>query len=294
MKILLVSGFLGAGKTTFIKEMAKNINLEFVVLENEYADIGIDGDFLDEKNLNVWEMSEGCICCSMKGDFKSSIKRIYSEINPEYLIIEPTGVGMLSSIVENIREIDNNDIEILNPLTLIDVTSFNEYLETFNNFFIDSLKNTGKVILTKLENYNPFDIENIKDEILKINSDLEIITDDYRTFPKEWFGEILNKNIDNKIIDKNFSLKTHINLRTFSKENVNLKTMDELGLLLNRLVNGDFGKIYRAKGIVKIDGYWGKFNLVYKNFEMEPVTDAKGTKIVIIGNNLDVDNLKDI
>ena len=294
MKILLVSGFLGAGKTTFIKEMAKNINLEFVVLENEYADIGIDGDFLDEKNLNVWEMSEGCICCSMKGDFKSSIKRIYSEINPEYLIIEPTGVGMLSSIVENIREIDNNDIEILNPLTLIDVTSFNEYLETFNNFFIDNLKNTGKVILTKLENYNPFDIENIKDEILKINSDLEIITDDYRTFPKEWFGEILNKNIDNKIIDKNFSLKTHINLRTFSKENVNLKTMDELGLLLNRLVNGDFGKIYRAKGIVKVDGYWGKFNLVYKNFEMEPVTDAKGTKIVIIGNNLDVDNLKDI
>ena len=294
MKILLVSGFLGAGKTTFIKEMAKNINLEFVVLENEYADIGIDGDFLDEKNLNVWEMSEGCICCSMKGDFKSSIKRIYSEINPEYLIIEPTGVGMLSSIVENIREIDNNDIEILNPLTLIDVTSFNEYLETFNNFFIDSLKNTGKVILTKLENYNPFDIENIKDEILKINSDLEIITDDYRTFPKEWFGEILNKNIDNKIIDKNFSLKTHINLRTFSKENVNLKTMDELGLVLNRLINGDFGKIYRAKGIVKVDGYWGKFNLVYKNFEMKPITDAKGTKIVVIGNNLDVENLKDI
>ena len=294
MKILLVSGFLGAGKTTFIKEMAKNINLEFVVLENEYADIGIDGDFLDEKNLNVWEMSEGCICCSMKGDFKSSIKRIYSEINPEYLIIEPTGVGMLSSIVENIREIDNNDIEILNPLTLIDVTSFNEYLETFNNFFIDNLKNTGKVILTKLENYNPFDIENIKDEILKINSDLEIITDDYRTFQKEWFGEILNKNIDNKIIDKNFSLKTHINLRTFSKENGKLKTMDELGLLLNRLINGDFGKIYRAKGIVKVDGYWGKFNLVYKNFEMEPVTNAKETKIVIIGNNLDVENLKDI
>ena len=294
MKILLVSGFLGAGKTTFIKEMAKNINLEFVVLENEYADIGIDGDFLDEKNLNVWEMSEGCICCSMKGDFKSSIKKIYSEINPEYLVIEPTGVGMLSSIIENIREINNNDIEILSPLTLIDITSFNEYLETFNNFFIDNLKNTGKVILTKLENYNPFDIENIKNEISKINNNLEIITDDYRTFSKEWFGEILNKNIDNKIIDKNFSLKTHINLRTFSKENINLKTMDELGLLLNRLVNGDFGKVYRAKGIIKIDGYWGKFNLVYKNFEMEAIENAKITKIVVIGNNLDIENLENI
>ena len=294
MKILLVSGFLGAGKTTFIKELAKNINLEFVVLENEYADIGVDKDFLDEKNLNVWEMSEGCICCSMKGDFKSSIKRIYSEINPEYLVIEPTGVGMLSSIIENIREINNDDIEILSPLTLIDITSFKEYLETFNNFFIDNLKNTGKVILTKLENFNSFDIKNIKREISKINSNLEIVIDDYRTFPKEWFGEILNKNIDNKIIDKDFSLKTHINLRTFSKENINLKTMDELGLLLNKLVNGDFGKIYRAKGIVKVDGYWGKFNLVYKNFEMEPITDAKGTKIVIIGNNLDIENLKKV
>ena len=294
MKILLVSGFLGAGKTTFIKELAKNINLEFVVLENEYADIGVDKDFLDEKNLNVWEMSEGCICCSMKGDFKSSIKRIYSEINPEYLVVEPTGVGMLSSIIENIREINNNDIEILSPMTLIDITSFSEYLETFNSFFTDNLKNTGKVILTKLENSNYFEIENIKNEILKINNNLEIITDDYRNFQKEWFGEILNKSIDNKIIDKNFSLKTHINLRTFSKENVNLKTMDELGLLLNRLVNGDFGKIYRAKGIVKIDGYWGKFNLVYKNFEMEPIIDAKGTKIVIIGNNLDIENLKNI
>lgn len=294
MKILLVSGFLGAGKTTFIKELAKNINLEFVVLENEYADIGVDKDFLDEKNLNVWEMSEGCICCSMKGDFESSIKRIYSEINPEYLVVEPTGVGMLSSIIENIREINNNDIEILSPITLIDITSFSEYLETFNNFFTDNLKNTGKVILTKLENSNHFEIENIKNEILKINNNLEIITDDYRNFHKEWFADLLNKSIDNKIIDKNFSLKTHINLRTFSKENVNLKTMDELGLLLNRLVNGNFGKIYRAKGIVKIDGYWGKFNLVYKNFEMEPISDAKTTKIVIIGNNLDIENLKNI
>ena len=294
MKILLVSGFLGAGKTTFIKELAKDINLEFVVLENEYADIGVDKDFLDEKNLNVWEMSEGCICCSMKGNFKSSIKKIYSEINPEYLVVEPTGIGMLSSIIENIREINNNDIEILSPLTLIDITSFNEYLETFNNFFIDNLKNTGKVMLTKLENSNHFEIENIKNEILRINNNLEIITTDYRNFPKEWFANLLNKSIDNKVIDKNFSLKKHINLKTFSKENVNLKTMDELGLFLNKLVNGDFGKIYRAKGIVKIDGYWGKFNLVYKNFEMEPITDAKETKIVIIGNNLDIENLKNI
>ena len=294
MKILLVSGFLGAGKTTFIKEMAKNINLEFVVLENEYADIGVDKDFLDEKNLDVWEMSEGCICCSMKGDFKSSIKRIYSEINPEYLLIEPTGLGMLSSIIENIKELNNKDIEILRPISLIDVTSFDEYLESFNNFFLDNLKNTGKVILTKLESLDSLEIENIKNRILELNADLEIETNDYRNFPKEWFAELLNRNLENKVIDKNFSMGTHINLRTFSKENINLKTMDELGLLLNRLVNGDFGKVYRAKGIIKSDGYWGKFNLVYKNFEMEAIEKAEITKIVVIGNNLDIENLENI
>ena len=281
MKILLISGFLGAGKTTFIKEMAKNINLEFVVLENEYADIGVDKDFLDEKNLDVWEMSEG-------------IKRIYSEINPEYLLIEPTGLGMLSSIIENIKELNNEDIEILRPISLIDVTSFDEYLESFNNFFLDNLKNTGKVILTKLESISPIEVENIKNRILELNANLEIETNDYRNFSKEWFAKLLNRNLENKVIDKNFSMGTHINLRTFSKENINLKTMDELGLLLNRLVNGDFGKVYRAKGIIKIDSYWGKFNLVYKNFEMEAIEKAEVTKIVVIGNNLDIENLKNI
>jgi len=134
MKILLVSGFLGAGKTTFIKEMAKNINLEFVVLENEYADIGVDKDFLNEKNLDVWEMSEGCICCSMKGDFKSSIKRIYSEINPEYLLIEPTGLGMLSSIIENIKELNNKDlIEDLRLLAIESSYITGEILERTRN-----------------------------------------------------------------------------------------------------------------------------------------------------------------
>ena len=230
MKILLVTGFLGAGKTTFIKELAKNINLEFVVLENEYADVGVDGDFLDEKNLEIYEMSEGCICCSMKGDFKSSIKKIYNEINPEYLLVEPTGVGMLSSIIENIKELDINEIEILAPITLIDISSYEEYLESFENL----------------------------------------------------------------IIDKNFSMNTHINLRTFSKEEVNIKTMDELGKFLDGLVKGDYGKVYRAKGIVKIEGFWGKFNLVHKSFDMEPMPDAKGTKLVVIGNNLDVATLKNI
>lgn len=294
MKILLVTGFLGAGKTTFIKELAKNINLEFVVLENEYADVGVDGDFLDEKNLEIYEMSEGCICCSMKGDFKSSIKKIYNEINPEYLLVEPTGVGMLSSIIENIKELDINEIEILAPITLIDISSYEEYLESFENFFIDNLKNTSNIIFTRINEIPENKIKEIENKILNINREIKIYAKDYRFFSKEWFADFLNKNFENKIIDKNFSMNTHINLRTFSKEEVNIKTMDELGKFLDGLVKGDYGKVYRAKGIVKIEGFWGKFNLVHKSFDMEPMPDAKGTKLVVIGNNLDVATLKNI
>lgn len=292
MKILIVSGFLGAGKTTFIKYLAKSINMEFVVLENEYADIGIDKDFLDEKNLNVWEMSEGCICCSMMGDFKSSIKAIYQQINPEYLLIEPTGLGMLSSIIRNIQSIKDCDITLLAPITMIDVTCFDEYLENFKDYFEDNFSCTGKILFTKTELIPLIEKEKIKKNILKVNSTLKILEEDYRKLQKEWLGEIFNTNIENKKIIPNFKFYNHINLKTFSQTNVKIKNMDKLGLFLHKVVNGDFGKVYRAKGIVEIEQQWGKFNIVHKNFEMEACLPAEESKIVIIGNNLDVESLK--
>lgn len=292
MKILIISGFLGAGKTTFIKHIAKNINMEFVVLENEYADVGLDKDFLDEKNLNVWEMSEGCICCSMTGDFKTSIKNIYTQINPEFLLIEPTGVGMLSSIIKNIQAIKDCDISLLNPITMIDASCFDEYLSNFKDFFEDNILNTGKIILTKLKNCSRFEIEKIKENILNINPNSKIISDDYRNLSQNFLEEIFNTNIENKEIQANFKIASHINLKTFSKTNFNINTMDKLGLFLHKIINGDFGKVYRAKGIVKIDGQWGKFNIVHKNFEMEACSENNETKLVIIGNNLAVNDIE--
>lgn len=292
MKVLIVSGFLGAGKTTFIKYLAKKINLEFVVLENEYADVGVDKDFLDEENLKVWEMSEGCICCSMTGDFKKSIRTIYSQINPEYVLIEPTGIGMLSSIIKNIREIDNCDITLLNPISLVDVSSFDEYLENFEDYFKDNINNTGKILLTRLENISDFQKEEIKNKILAIREDVEIIDKDYRILGNSFLEEIFNTNIDKKEIISNFNMENHINLKTFSQTNVNIDNMDKLGIFLDRILKGDFGKVYRAKGLLKIEGQFGKFNLVHKNFEMEACQAFEETKLIIIGNNLDIEAIE--
>ncbi|WP_022819696.1 CobW family GTP-binding protein [Fusobacterium russii] len=292
MKVLITSGFLGAGKTTFIKHIAKNINMEFVVLENEYADVGIDKDFLDEANLNIWEMSEGCICCSMTGDFKNSIKKIYEQIEPEYLLIEPTGIGMLSSIIKNIQSIKDCKIKLLNPITMLDISCFDEYFENFKDYFIDNIKNTGKILLTKLENFGIDYIENIKKKILKINPNADIVSDDYRLLSNEFLSNIFNTDIQKIKIESNFKISNHVNLKTFSCKNINLTDMDKLGLFLHKIISGDFGKVYRAKGFVKIQGQWGKFNIVHKNFEMEACSSVTESKIIVIGNNLDTKNIE--
>ncbi len=110
MKILIVSGFLGAGKTTFIKRLARNVDQRFAILENEYGAAGIDGARLGQNRQgtqkNVWEMTEQCICCIGKKDFAASVLTIANVVDPEYLIVEPTGVGSLARIIENLRQIE--------------------------------------------------------------------------------------------------------------------------------------------------------------------------------------------
>ena len=158
MKILVISGFLGAGKTTFIKELAKRTKQDFAVMENEYGAVGVDGGLLSEENedsdvpLNIWELTEGCICCTRKSDFATSILTIANTIDPEYLIVEPTGVGMLSKIIENIKMIQYERISLLSPITILDGAHFEEMLDKFPETCRDQIQAAGLVVISKKEN----------------------------------------------------------------------------------------------------------------------------------------------
>ena len=127
MKILIISGFLGAGKTTFIKEMVKRCKGEFAILENEYSSLDIDSakltDNADKSKINIWEMTEGCICCSTKGDFATSVLTIANALDPEYLVVEPSGVGMLGNVIDNIKQIEYERIGLLAPITIVGIIS---------------------------------------------------------------------------------------------------------------------------------------------------------------------------
>lgn len=128
MKILIVSGFLGAGKTTFIKALAKHTGKEFAILENEYGAAGIDKDRLETElasgTVNIWEMTEGCICCSAKGDFACLSSPSLMPLTRSTWSSSPPGVGKLGNIVENLKQIEYDRITLLAPVTVVDIHSY--------------------------------------------------------------------------------------------------------------------------------------------------------------------------
>ena len=175
MNIFVISGFLGAGKTTFIKTLSEKTGKEFAVMENEYGETGIDGALLKQDRLKVWELTEGCICCSLKSDFASSILTIANTLNPEYLIVEPTGVGLLSAVLHNIGKIEYNRIRLLEPVTVVDVHCVDHYLKEFMDIYTDQLKNTQRILLSKIENISAEDLSRVSALIRTVNPDAEIL-----------------------------------------------------------------------------------------------------------------------
>ena len=161
MKVLVVSGFLGAGKTTFIKTMAQCSGQDFCILENEYGEVDVDTALLKEEteNINVWEMTEGCICCSMKQSFASSLLTISGALDPEYLIVEATGVGLLSNILANISQIEYDRIVLLRPVTIVDAGTYFYYQNKFDTTFQDQIQAAGTILLSKGEHMSARELE---------------------------------------------------------------------------------------------------------------------------------------
>ena len=195
MKILIVSGFLGAGKTTFIKEMAKKTKRDFVIMENEYGDVDIDSNVLKDEGMNIWELTEGCVCCTMKKDFASSILTIANSLDPEYLIVEPTGVAKLSNIIKNIKQIEYDRITLLKPITIIDGNAFDSFISSYDDIYIDQLINTSKIIISKMESKDKEDneelVKRIKNILKKNDRDIDIISEHYSNKDKDFWEGIL-------------------------------------------------------------------------------------------------------
>lgn len=292
MYILVVSGFLGAGKTTFIQTLSEKTGKNFAVMENEYGEAGIDGALLSRDRLKVWELTEGCICCSLKSDFASSILTIANTLDTEYLVVEPTGVGLLSAVLHNIGKIEYDRIQLLEPVTVADVHCVEHYLKEFGDIYADQLKNTPRILLSKIENTPIEELSRITAILRTINPHAEILDTPYANQPDQWWQKLLCTPLNTQ---RAIALpeKDHTpDLENISFTGISADSVNDLLELLIALLRGYFGTVYRAKGFTQIGGQWTKFDIVDRQYTVAVCDPMPESKAVIIGQKLDREQLR--
>ena len=178
-KVTIISGFLGAGKTTFIKKLLQEVyaGQKVVLIENEFGEIGIDGGFLKDAGIQITEMNSGCICCSLVGDFGKALIKVSKEYAPDRIIIEPSGVGKLSDVVAAVERVkDEAGLELDCFLTVADATKAKMYMKNFGEFYNDQIEHAGTIVLSRTQNMDAAKLEASVALIRDKNAEAAIIT----------------------------------------------------------------------------------------------------------------------
>lgn len=283
MKVIIVSGFLGSGKTTFIEKLSKKLD-NVAILENDYAKANVDSDILKSTGKEILSLEEGCICCSKQKDFATTVISIENTINPDYLIIEPTGLGYLSKIIDNISSIQYEKIEILSPIAIVDYYSLDKIMGEYKELFLDQIKNSSYILLSKTENISG---EKIDAEVKKLEqlTNAKVFATHYNDFDKEGWDSLIGKF--NKYLLVRGEYK-HLHLDNFVYENVNFKDFNELGTNFNAVCQNRFGKLIRAKGLVKVEDKKVRVDVVDNKFSVEKYEGESFTNsLIFIGKNLE-------
>ena len=178
-KIDIISGFLGAGKTTFIKKLLQEAikGEQVVLIENEFGQIGIDGGFLKDSGIEIREMNSGCICCSLVGDFGKSLEEVLTKYKPERVIIEPSGVGKLSDVMNAVRDVAKNlDVKLNSAVTIVDATKCKMYMKNFGEFFNNQIENAGTIVMSRTDVADSKKVLADVDLLREHNKDASIVT----------------------------------------------------------------------------------------------------------------------
>ena len=177
-KIDIISGFLGAGKTTLIKKLLQEgfQNEKLVLIENEFGEIGIDGGFLKDAGVEITEMNSGCICCSLVGDFSTALKEVLEKYAPDRVIIEPSGVGKLSDVIKAVQGIEGAEIELNSFVTVADAGKCKMYMKNFGEFFNNQIEYANTIVLSRTQNMKEEKLETCVQLIRELNANATVIT----------------------------------------------------------------------------------------------------------------------
>ena len=195
VKINVISGFLGAGKTTLIKKLltGKLREEKVILLENEYGEVGVDGSFMKDAGITVTELNSGCICCTLAGDFQKSIDELIDTYHPDRILVEPTGVGKLSEILAAINQAKDrhDDIEVGGSATVVDAGKCRMYMKNFGEFFLDQVKTASTIIFSRTQNLTPDRVEKSRVLIQEAHPDARIITTPWDDMDPDFMLEVI-------------------------------------------------------------------------------------------------------
>ncbi|MBE5987930.1 MAG: GTP-binding protein [Paenibacillaceae bacterium] len=271
--LYIISGFLGAGKTTLIQTMVPAVfeNRKVVVIENDFGDAGIDEELLKGDSLTVTSLNSGCICCSLNGDFNRSLEQVVKEYAPEVILVEPSGAGRLSDIIKACMN-QKDLVKICRCITVVDVMNFDKYRENFGDVFINQIQFGDLILLSHLSG-KAGEIRETMDKIRKLNPEARIEADFWDGIPAEVFREGDRVSLTESLMeDLKKPIALNRKIRTGGKGECAVRplfrftrdiflsvsfdceevlTEEELKAKINRVTGQADGMILRGKGIVK-------------------------------------------
>jgi G3E family GTPase len=299
IKVDVISGFLGSGKTTLIRKLLKACENEKVVLiENEFGEIGIDGDVIERDGFEVFEIASGCICCIMQKDFISLLSRVIKDFKPERIVIEPTGISILSDIIDILRKPEfAEECSINSLITVVDSMNYLEQCEVFGEFFEDQIVNASTLVLSKSQFVDKAKLEEITSSLRELNAEADIFTADWGAMKTEDFYGLLK--ID---ITKDFGDILHADYRpcrenefdTFAIESSNKYTVEELESVLSELSNEKYGQVIRGKGFLRGHDCYLEFSYTNGRFIVNENKLKSSGKLCLIGKGLKETELKEL
>lgn len=314
-KVDIISGFLGAGKTTFIKKLLSDVwaGEKLVLIENEFGEIGIDGGFLKDAGIEITEMNSGCICCTLVGDFSKALVKVLDEYHPDRVIIEPSGVGKLSDVARAIEAVEKDaDIEIDGRITVVDGKKAKMYMKNFGEFFKDQVEHASTIVVSRTQMMTDEKVEECVHTLREENAEATIISTPWDELGKEAISHALTKGAEIESLFEDHEDHDHDHdcccghdhdhhhhhhaddvFTSWGKETVHKYTEEELDYLLKALSETtSYGTILRSKGIIQMtDGSWKQFDLVPEEYEVREGQPDYTGRICVIGTDLKEDDL---
>ena len=328
-KIDIISGFLGAGKTTLIKKLVADAfqGEKLVIIENEFGEIGIDGGFLKESGIQITEMNSGCICCSLVGDFGNALKDVLERYSPDRVIIEPSGVGKLSDVIKAVKNI-GDDVKINSTATVVDASKCKMYMKNYGEFYNNQIESAGTIILSRTQNVSEEKLAKVLTMIKEKNDEASVITTPWDQIDGKKILDAMEKvnTLEKELLEEHHHHDGECGcghehhhhdhdgdcgcghhhehghhhaddvFTSWGVETAHKFTEEELKDIVSKLASDkSFGDVLRAKGIVASDeGEWFHFDLVPEETELRRGAADYTGRICVIGSNLNEDAIKEL